>query len=417
MRMPARYASWCALLSLAFVPACAANGGATVTTSTTNPLEDPAGGAAQAGSNTGTGTPATPRLVLALAANEDGATGAVFDGKTWKVHAFPGEAADWPSPQVALATDGTGFVVKGTGYDKPLRFARWLGGDLWTSFADVPDSAIEGQTGYRDQGAPVSVAYRNGLFVLAYNTKGSGAVVRTFDPRTAAFGAAMKLGSGATKCSTEEGAPLDCAMGTSVHLRASARGPEEVFVSLGELGGYAASWKPMLGAPAPKVAEIKYGFGDENWDSAPMIPDGDTTAVQMSFSFTERFHEQLGAVGPGDASGTVGACYEHFKIMPRPASSDVSIMCRGARWSSHSAEHSWLRVMNGHLAGGELGFAVPVETTLPALTDFHYLPGIGADTSYVLGVTEGGEVALFRDLDGTPEPFARGTVLGAASSP
>jgi hypothetical protein len=333
------------------------------------------------------------------------------------MHAFPGEAADWPSPQVAVAPNGTGFVVKGTGFDKPLRYARWLGGDRWTSFADVPGSAIRGEMGYRDQGAPASVAYRNGLFVLAYDTKEVRAAYRTFDPKTETFGAVMELGSGTTKCSTEEGAPLDCVTGTSVHLRASARGPNEIFLTLGEMHGYAASWRPLNGVAPPNVELIQNTFGDENWDSAPMIPEGEAAAVQMHFSFTDRFHEQLGAMGPGNSSGTAGGCYEHFKIMPRAASSDVSVMCRGARWSSMSAEHSWERVMEGHLAGGELRFGTPVETTLPALADFQYLPGIGDDTSYVIGVMGDGNVALFRDLDGTPEPFAKGTVVGAASSP
>jgi hypothetical protein len=418
MRTQARYAPWCALLSLAFASACAVNGGPTVAIASTDPLEDPGGGgAARTGTEGGAAAPATPPFLLALTANAEGATGAVFDGKAWKVHAFPGEVADWPSPQVALAPDGTGLVVKGTGFDRALRYARWLGGDAWTSFADVPGSAIEGETGFRDHGAPVSVAYRNGLFVLAYNTTGYSAVVRTFDPRTGTFGPEMKLGSGATKCGTGDGVPRDCVSAASVHLRGSSRGPDEIFVTLGNLGGYAASWKPVLGALPPTVTQIQYGYGDENWDSAPMIPEGETEAVQMHFSFTDRFHEQLGALVPGGPSGTAGGCYEHFKIMPRAASSDVSVLCRGARWSSQSAAHSWERVMEGHLAGGELRFATPVETTLPALTDYQYLPGIGDDTSYVIGVMAGGDVALFRNLDGTPEPFARGTVVGAAASP
>ena len=73
--------------------------------------------------------------------------------------------------------------------------------------------------------------------------------------------------------------------------------------------------------------------------------------------------------------------------------------------------------MEGHLAGAEIRFGTPVETKLPALADFQYLPGIGEDASYVIGVMRDGNVALFRNLDGTPEPIAKGTVVGAASSP
>ena len=116
-------------------------------------------------------------------------------------------------------------------------------------------------------------------------------------------------------------------------------------------------------------------------------------------------------------SGTAGACYEYFRILAAPASSDVSIMCRGARWQSLSAVHSWERVMVGHLAAGALTFGTPIETTLPALGEFEYLEGIGNDATYVVGTMNDGQVALFRGLAGTPEPFASGTVMGAAASP
>jgi hypothetical protein len=414
MRSPARHALWCTLLSLAVLPACAESAGPLAGTST-NPTETAAAAGADAGTDAKSSVAA--RVVLALTANDEEATGAVFDGTTWKLHAFPGEAGAWPSPQVAVAPDGTGFMIKGTGYDKPLRYARWLGGDEWTGFADVPGSQIQGDTYMRDQAGAASVAYRNGLFVVAYNTTGATPVYRTFDPRTATFGPVLELRSGAQKCETHEGVPRDCAIGSSLHLRDSARGPDEVFVSLGELGGYGASFKPALGGPAPILEEILHDWGADVWDSAPMIPDGETAAVQVQFSFSDRFHETLGAAGNGVTTGAAGGCYGYFKLLGRPAATDVSVLCRGARWESMSAQHSYERVFEGHLAGGEVHFGTPIETTLPALASYEYLPGIGADKTYVIGVMDDGQVALFRDLAETPEPFAKGTMVGAAASP
>lgn len=376
-----------------------------------------AGGASAQGDGGTSGIQPSKDILLAVTASDQGTTAGIYDGKTWKMHAFPGELAAWPAPQVALAPDGTGIIVKGTGREKSLRFARYLGDDKWSAFSDVPDSQVSGSGLVHDEAGPVSLIYRNGVFVLAHNSIGYHPVVRTFDPVKGTFSSTVTLTSGTMKCETAEGVQRDCAMADGIRLKPSATGPDEVFAVFdGGLGGFYTSFNPLgLASTAPV---LKAAPGDVRTsqvpDSAPMVNEGESRAAQIYFGIADRFEEHLNFVGEQVSLGEAGYCYRYYKVLVTPSSADVSILCKGPQWNWQY--DSWEHLLEGHLSGNKLAFKT-VPTSLPPLGSFEYVRGVGTDKPYVLGVMDGLQVALFKDMNGPPGVFAKGSTIAAVATP
>ena len=375
------------------------------------------GGDGGASADGGTGVAVPPNSIfLGLTLDPyEGATAASFDGKTFKSKVFPAEHRPdgRPAAATAAATDGTGMALWTVGGEgNPIRYSLYAGGESWSDFADV--SGIVPVDTYV---AP-SLFFRNGLYVLTYLSRAAGGdfalpYYQLFDPKKGAWSAAKKL-SPATIHSVS----------AAVHLTASAASNDEVYITVTDgSDAVIGSYKPSFDGPEPALVRRPIGTVETSNPNAAysvaLTPVGASKPIQVLFPL---FFS--GAQTPYFVPGTSAAqylpktCSFMAPIVPLPTSSTITLAC-----SLNDGENDDTREMVGTLEGNPPAFTWKVTRDTPLGWQWTkaYLPGIGADSSYVVGILTrtgfGTQAGLVKNLDSDFMPFGTGTVVGASVGP